>query len=87
MFGSAAQIVTEKARSLPALQELSNHQEPAAKQAKARKKAGHRSKFGKFKVDTEKTQGSNHRVSATMKHRDAGLRPRKKLHMNCVTKN
>ena len=42
MFGSAAQTVTEKAVSLSALQELSNHQEPAVQQAKSGKKRRHK---------------------------------------------
>ena len=47
-------------------------------QAKTGEKVGHRSKFGRFKADTKKTQGSNHRGTTTMKHRDVGPRPRKK---------
>ena len=54
VFGSAAQRGTETASSLLALQEISSHQESAVQQAKTGKKAGHRSKFGKFKVDTKR---------------------------------
>ena len=77
MFGSAARIVTETKSSLPALQELLSHQEPVANQVKTTKKPGRCSRFGKFRVDTKKTQGSNHMGSTTKKSRDAASTPRK----------
>ena len=78
MFGSAAQTAIEKASSLPALQELFNHQEPAAHQAETGKKAGHRFRVEKIKIDTVETQGPDHGGAAAMRHREAGPRSRKK---------
>ena len=78
MFGGAARIVTGMESSLPALQELPSHQEPVGRQAKTAKKAGRWSRFGKFKVDTKKALGHDHRSTSTKKHRDDAIKPRKK---------
>ena len=56
MFGGAAQGVTKIKSSLPAVQELPGHQKVSKVQVKPTKKPGCWSKFGKFKVDTKKTQ-------------------------------
>ena len=60
MFGSAAQAVTKTKSSLPALKESQNHQKAAEAQVTATKKSGRLSRFGKFRVETKKTQGSGH---------------------------
>ena len=77
MFGSAARIVTETQSSLPALQELPSHQELVGNQVKTTKQPGRWSRFGKFRVDTKKTQGSNHMGSTTKKRRDAASTAKK----------
>ena len=58
MFGSAARKVTETKSSLPTLQEFPSHQEPVGNQVKVTKNPGRWSRFGKFRVETKKTQGS-----------------------------
>ena len=60
MFGGAAQTVTETKFSLSAMQELPSHQEFVGNQVKTTKKPGRWSRFGKFRVETKKTQGSDH---------------------------
>ena len=42
------------------------------------KKAGHWSRFGKFKVATKKTLRPDYRGTSTMGDNDAGPKPRKK---------
>ena len=70
--------MTETESSLPALQELPSHQVPAGYQVKTVKKARHRSRFGKSKVVTEKTQRPNYKGASTMDYSVAGPRPKKK---------
>ena len=77
MFGSAARKVTETKGSLPSLQELPNQQEIVGNQVKTTKKPSHWSRFGKFRVETKKTQGTDHMVDTTKKRRDTALIPRK----------
>ena len=69
MFGSAAQAVTKTKSSLPALKESKNHQKAAEAQVTATKKSGRLSRFGKFRVETKKTQGSDHMGHTTKKRR------------------
>ena len=56
MFGNAAREVTKTKSSLPAVQESPAHQKASEVQVKATKKPGRWSIFGKFKLDTKKTQ-------------------------------
>ena len=77
MFGSAEQIVTETKSSLPALQELPSHQELVGNQVRITKKPGRWSRFGRFRVDVKKTQGSNQMCNTTKKRREAASTPRK----------
>ena len=69
MFGSATQVATQTQSSLPALQELPGHQEASEAKVKATKKAGRWSKFGKFKVETKKTQETNGTGSTSRRRR------------------
>ena len=77
MFGSAARKVTETKISLPVMQEMPNHQEFVENQGKTTKKPGHWSRFGKLRVETKKTQGSDHRGNTTKKCRETTSTPRK----------
>ena len=77
MFCSAARTVTVAKCSLPALQELPNHQEFVGSQEKTTKKPGRWSRFGKFRVETKKTQETDHMVDTTKKRRDTASIPRK----------
>ena len=76
MFGSAAQVVTKTESSLPALQELPSHQEAPGSQVKATKKQGPWSKFGKFKVESKKTQETSGTGSTTRRRRKHKPKPR-----------
>ena len=67
MFGSADATKTNV--SLFAVQELPGHQNASEVQVKATKKPGHWSRFGKFRVETKKTQGSDHMGHTTKKRR------------------
>ena len=60
MFGSAAQGATKTKISLPAVQNLPGHQNASEAQVKATNKPGRWFRFGKFTVETKKTQGSDH---------------------------
>ena len=77
MFGSAARKATETKSSLPALQELPSHQELAGNQVDTVKKPSRWSRFGKFKVETKMTQGTDHMGNTTKKRRGTILIPRK----------
>ena len=77
MFGSAARKVTETKSSLPALQELPSHQELAGNQVNTTKKPSRWSRFGKFRVETKKTQGTDHMGNTTKKRRDTASITRK----------
>ena len=77
MFGTAARSVTKTKRSLPTLQELSSQQEPVGNQVKTTKNKGRWSRFGKFRVRTKKTQGSNHMGHTTKKRMATAATPRK----------
>ena len=77
MFGSAAQSVTKTKSSLPALKEFQNHQKAPEAQVEATKKPGRWSGFGKFRVGTKKTQGSDHMGHTTKKHRKTASTSRK----------
>ena len=77
MLGSAAHKVTETKSSLPVLQELPSHQELVGNQIKTTKKPSYWSRFGKFRVETKRTQKTDHMVDATKKHRDIVSIPRK----------
>ena len=68
MFGSAARKVTKTKLSLSALQELPSHQKLARNQVKTTKKPSGWSRFGKFRVETKKTQGTNHTGDANNKN-------------------
>ena len=70
MFGSATQKVTETKGSLPSLQEVPSQQEIVRNQVKITKKTSHWSRFGKFRVETKKTQGTDYMVDTTKKRRD-----------------
>ena len=69
MFGNTVRTVTETKCSLPAMQELPSHQEFIENQVKTMKKPGHWSRFGKFRIETKKTQGSDHMGHTTKKGR------------------
>ena len=69
MFGSAARTVTETKCPLPAMQELPIHQKFVGNQVKTTKKPGRWSRFGKFRVETKKTQGPDHMGHTTKKRR------------------
>ena len=60
MFGSVAQKLAETKSSLPTLQEFPSRQEPVGNQVKTTKNPGRWSRFGKFRIRTKKTQGSDH---------------------------
>ena len=77
MFGSAAREVTETKSSLPVLQELPSHQELAGNQVNIAKKPSRWSRFGKFKVKTKKTQGTDHMGNTTKERRGSILITRK----------
>ena len=77
MFGSAARIVTETKSSLPTPQELPSHQEPVGNHVKNTKNSGRWSRFGKFRIRTKKTQGSNHMRHTTKKRMKTATIPRK----------
>ena len=77
MFGSSARKVTKTKSSLPALQELPSHQELAGNQVNTAKKPSRWSRFGEFKVETKKTQGTDHMENTTKKRRGPILIPRK----------
>ena len=64
MFGSAAQDVP-------------SHQELAGNQVNTAKKPSRWSRFGKFKVETKKTQGTDNMDNATKRRRRSTLIPRK----------
>ena len=78
MFGSTAQSVTRMVNSLPALQELSSHQEPVEQQKKTGKKAGHWAKAGKFKVAAKIPVKSDRSGKSAMRDNEAGPKPKKK---------
>ena len=69
--------MTETKGSLPALQELPNQQEIIGNQVKTTKKPSHWSRFGKFRVKTKKTQGTDNMVDTTKKRRETASIPRK----------
>ena len=77
MFDSAARTVTETKCSLPTLQELPSHQEPVGNQVKTTKTPVHWSRFGKFRVGTKDTQGSDHIGYTTKKGRKTASTKRK----------
>ena len=77
VFGSAARKVTETENSLPALNELSSHQEPAGSQINTIKKQSNWSRVGKFKVDSTQMQGTNYRSNDIKKGRGTATTPRK----------
>ena len=77
MFDIAAWEVTETKGSLPALQELPSQQQIVGNQVKITKKSSHWSIFGKFRVETKKTQGTDHMVDTTKNRREAASVPRK----------
>ena len=79
MFGSAARTMTETETkgSLPALQEVPSYQEIVGNQVKTTKKPGRWSRIGNFRVETKKTQGSNHMGNTTEKRRKTVSTPRK----------
>ena len=70
MFGSAAQKTTKIKRSLAVLQEVPNYQKPLRYQTEATKKPRRWSTFGKFKVDSNKTQKISATGDATRKQRE-----------------
>ena len=67
MFDIAAWEVTETKGSLPALQELPSQQQIVGNQVKSTKKPSHWPRFGKFRVETKKTQGTDHKGNTTKK--------------------
>ena len=72
MFVSVTQGVTKTKSSLPAVQELSGHQNGSEARVKATKKPGRWSTFKKFKVDTKRTQetgGTGGTIRRRRKHR------------------
>ena len=77
VFGSSTRKVTETKSSLPILQELPTHQEPVGNQVKTTKNPGRWFRFGKFRVITKKTQGSNHMGHTTKKRMKTAITPRK----------
>ena len=77
MFGSAARKVTETKGSLPSLQELPSQQGIVRNQVKTTKKTSHWSRFGKFRVETKKTQGTDHMFDTAKKRRETALIQRK----------
>ena len=77
MFGSAAPKVIETKSSLPTLQELPSHEEPVGNQVKNTKNPGRRSRFGKFRVETKETQGSDYMEHTAKKRRKTASTPRK----------
>ena len=79
IFGREARKVTETKSSLPTLQELPSYQEPVGNQIKTTKNPGRWSRFGKFRVGTKKTQGSDHMGHTTKKRRKTASTP-KKIH-------
>ena len=77
MFGGAVRTMAETKCSLPALQELPSYPECVGNRATATKKPGRWSRFGKFRVETKKTQGSDHMGHTTKKHRKTASTQRK----------
>ena len=77
MLGGAAQTVTETKSSLSTLLELPSHQEPVVNKVKTTKNPGRWSRFGKFRVGTKKTQGSDHMGHTTKKRSKTAPTPRK----------
>ena len=77
MFGSTAQKVTVTKGSLPSLQELPSQQEIVENQVKTTKKTSHWPRFGKFRVETKKTQGTDYMIDTTKKRRETASIPRK----------
>ena len=69
MFGSAAQKATKTKSSLAVLQEVLSHYKPLGYQTEAIKKPGCRSTFGKFKIESNKTQKTNATGDATRKQK------------------
>ena len=76
MFGSAAQKATKTKSSLVVLQEVPSHQTSLGYQTEATKKPGHWSTFGKFKVDSDKTQKTSATDDATRKQKEHRTKPR-----------
>ena len=77
MFDSTAQNVSKTKSSLPALYELPSHQELVGNQVKTTKRPSRWSRFGKFRVETKKTQGSDHMGHTTKKRRKTASTPKK----------
>ena len=57
---------------------MPSHQELAGHQKKTVKKAGHWSRFGKFKVAVKKTLRPDYRGTSAMRDNGADPKPRKK---------
>ena len=76
MSGGVAQGATKTKISLPAVQELPGHQKASEAQVKATKKPARWSTFGKFKVDTKKTQQTSDTGGTIRRQRKHRTKPR-----------
>ena len=78
MFGYTAKEMRETKTSPLTPHELSRHQKPVENQVQPEKKPSPRSRVGKFKVDTKKSQGTDQMGNnTTKKRRGSKLTPRK----------